>query len=180
MLQLSANNLFSLVYGCVTRHCKIVMLILWNGFQSMTPKNLMTAFKIFLGIWSALTIFLKALVKLFAVIDQNPFHNINITILKVQLWNPCNSEKCRFKQFRFPCTKLYHYTGHCARERLLPHIWFYQIKKWTDWQLIFMHIILFTANGSIYFMIVIFLTIELWEVRSILFVSKMMSSPVSF
>ena len=160
MLQLSANNLFSLVYGCVTRHCKIVMLILWNGFQSMTPKNLMTAFKIFLGIWSALTIFLKALVKLF--------------------WNPCNSEKCRFKQFRFPCTKLYHYTGHCARERLLPHIWFYQIKNWTDWQLIFMHIILFTANGSIYFMIVIFLTIELWEVRSILFVSKMMSSPVSF
>ena len=121
---------------------------------------MITAFKKILGIWSALTNFLKSVVKFFGVIVQNPFHNINITILKVQFWNPCNSEKCRFKQFRFPCTKIYDCTGHCTREMLLPHIWFYQIKKWTDWQLILIHIILFTATGSLNFMIFIFLSIK--------------------
>lgn len=139
-----------------------------------------TAIKKCIGIWSALTNFLKAVVKFFGVIDQNPFHNINITILKAQFWNPCNSEKCRFKQFTFPCTKLYDCTGHCIKKMLLPHTWFYQIKKWTHWQLIVIHITLLTANISLNFMIVIFLSIELWEICNILFVSKMMSSPVSF
>ena len=137
-----------------------------------------TAIKKCIVIWSALTNFLNAVVKFFGVIDQNPFHNINITILKVQFWNACNSEKCRFKQFTFPCTKVYDCTGHCIRKMLLPHTWFYQINKWTHRQLIFMHIILFTANISLNFMIFMFLSIELWEACNVLFVSKMMSSPV--
>ena len=76
------NRQFSELHGFQNCTFKIVILILWNGFWTITPKNLTTDFKNFVKADHIPRIFLKAVIKFFAVTDQSPFYNINITILQ--------------------------------------------------------------------------------------------------